>query len=62
VTFHRLDDRSTRVTLQMDYKPDSLIEKAGTGLGMVQKRLKDDPTHQEPTLKPPTQNPLRPRG
>ena len=27
VTFHRLDDRSTRVMIQMDWQPSSLVEK-----------------------------------
>ncbi len=42
VTFHRLDDVSTRVTLQMDYQPESLAEKAGGALGIVGKRTEGD--------------------
>lgn len=42
VTFHRLDDRTTRVMLQLEYHPDSLIEKVGTTLGVVQKRAEGD--------------------
>jgi uncharacterized membrane protein len=42
VTFHRLGDLSTRVTLQMEYEPESLTEKAGTALGVVQKRAESD--------------------
>jgi ribosome-associated toxin RatA of RatAB toxin-antitoxin module len=42
VTFHRLDDRTTRVHLQMEYAPESLTEKAGTALGVVGHRIQDD--------------------
>lgn len=42
VTFHRLDDMRTRVMLQLEYHPDSLVEKAGTALGMVQRRAEGD--------------------
>lgn len=42
VTFHRLDDTHTRVMLQLEYHPDSLVEKAGTALGMVQRRAEGD--------------------
>jgi uncharacterized membrane protein len=42
VTFHRLDDRKTRVHLQMQYHPDTLTEKAGAALGAVDLRIKGD--------------------
>lgn len=42
VTFHRIDDHSTRVHLQMDYEPHSIPEKAGASLGIVQHRIKGD--------------------
>jgi uncharacterized membrane protein len=42
VTFHRLDDERTRVMLQMEYHPDTLAEKAGTALGLVQRRAEGD--------------------
>jgi uncharacterized membrane protein len=42
VTFHRLDDEHTRVTLQMDYQPESMTEKVGTALGMVERRTAGD--------------------
>src|ERR671914_1477823 len=32
VTFHRIDDNTTRVTLQMDVDPEGLVEEAGTAL------------------------------
>jgi ribosome-associated toxin RatA of RatAB toxin-antitoxin module len=42
VTFHRLDDGTTRVMLQMEYDPDSFVEKAGTALGIVQRTVEGD--------------------
>ncbi|MCP2331541.1 SRPBCC family protein [Actinoalloteichus caeruleus] len=42
VTFHRIDDQTTRVTLQMDYQPSGLAEKAGSALGMVGSRVRGD--------------------
>ena len=42
VTFHRLDDRTTRVTLQMDVEPEDAVESAGTALGFLQRRVKGD--------------------
>lgn len=42
VTFHRLDDNRTRVHLEMAYEPNTIPEKAGTALGIVQHRIKDD--------------------
>ena len=38
VTFHRLDDRKTRVTLQLDVEPEGPVESAGDALGFVQRR------------------------
>jgi hypothetical protein len=43
-TFHRLDDRTTRVHLQMEYEPDTLTEKAGAALGVVGRRIQGDLT------------------
>jgi len=42
VTFHRLDDKTTRVHLQMEYEPDTLTEKAGAALGVVGSRVQGD--------------------
>jgi len=42
VTFHRLDDSKTRVTCQMDFEPDGLVEKAGDALGILDRRVKGD--------------------
>src|SRR5688572_25751351 len=37
VTFHRLDDRRSRVTLQLDVDPEGLVETAGDALGFVRR-------------------------
>jgi uncharacterized membrane protein len=42
VTFHRLDDRKTRVTLQLDVEPDGPVESIGDALGFVQRQAKGD--------------------
>jgi uncharacterized membrane protein len=42
VTFHRLDDRRSRVALQLDVEPEGPIESAGDALGFVQRRAKGD--------------------
>lgn len=42
VTFHRLGDNQTRVTLQMDYEPEGLVENVGDKLGFVDRRVDGD--------------------
>lgn len=42
VTFHRLDDGLTRVTLQMDYEPEGPVETLGDVLGFVSRRVQGD--------------------
>ena len=42
VTFHRLDDQKSRVTLQLDVEPEGPVESAGDALGFVQRRAKGD--------------------
>ena len=42
VTFHRLDDRRSRVTLQVDVDPEGLVETAGDALGFVRRRTAGD--------------------
>jgi uncharacterized membrane protein len=44
VTFHRLDDTRTRVTCQMDFEPDGVVEKAGDKLGFLDRQVKGDMT------------------
>lgn len=42
VTFHRLDEGRSRVTLQLEVEPEGPIEKTGAALGVVQRRVKGD--------------------
>ena len=42
VTFHRIDDRKTRVTLQLDVEPEGPVESVGDALGFVQRHAKGD--------------------
>jgi len=42
VTFHKLDENSTRVTIQMDWDPHGVVEKAGAALGVDDRRVKGD--------------------
>jgi uncharacterized membrane protein len=42
VTFHRLDDDHTRVTLQLDVEPEGPLESAGDALGLVAREAKGD--------------------
>ena len=42
VTFHRISDDTTRVTLQLDVDPDGPMEGIGDALGFLQRRVKGD--------------------
>ncbi|GLJ60239.1 MULTISPECIES: SRPBCC family protein [Microbacterium] len=42
VTFHRLGDASTRVTVQLDWEPTDLTEKVGAALGIDDHAVKKD--------------------
>ena len=42
VTFHRLDDSKTRITLQLDVDPEGPVDNIGDALGFVQRRAKGD--------------------
>jgi uncharacterized membrane protein len=42
VTFHRLADALTRVTLQLDVDPEGPVESVGTALGFLERRVKGD--------------------
>jgi uncharacterized membrane protein len=42
VTFHRLDESTTKVMLQLDYEPDGFIENVGDKLGFVSRRATGD--------------------
>lgn len=42
VTFHRLDDDTCRVTLQMTFEPEGAAEQVADKLGLASARLKGD--------------------
>jgi len=42
VTFHRIDEATTRVTLQLDADPEGLVETVGTALGFLDRQVKGD--------------------
>ena len=42
VTFHRLADNDTRVTVQMEWQPEGLAEKAGSVVGADDLQVKAD--------------------
>lgn len=42
VTFHRIDDTTTKVMLQMDFDPDGFAETVGDKLGFVKRRVTGD--------------------
>ena len=42
MTFHYLDPTSCRVTLQLDYDPQGMLENAGSALGFMGRRIQGD--------------------
>ncbi|OLT55234.1 SRPBCC family protein [Cellulosimicrobium sp. CUA-896] len=42
VTFHKLADAETRVTVQLDWSPEGVVEKAGDALQLDERRVKGD--------------------
>jgi uncharacterized membrane protein len=42
VTFHKLDDTTTRLSVQIDYVPEGVKEKLGDVLGATDRRVKSD--------------------
>ena len=42
VSFHALDDDTTKVTLQMDFDPEGAAEQIGDKMGMVSSRIEGD--------------------
>jgi uncharacterized membrane protein len=42
VTFHRIDNDTTRVMLQMEYVPEGVVENVGSALGFVTRRVDGD--------------------
>ena len=42
VTFHRLADNKTRVTVQLDWEPEGFVEKVGSAVGVDDHQVKAD--------------------
>lgn len=42
VTFHKLDEQTTRVTVQLEWQPDGLAEKAGAALNFDDRQVAGD--------------------
>ncbi len=42
VTFHRLGESQTKVTVQMDYEPEGVVEHVGGALGLDDGRVQGD--------------------
>lgn len=42
VTFHRLDDNKTKVTVQMTVDPEGFVEQVGDKAGVIDHRVKGD--------------------
>ncbi len=42
VTFHPLNDDQTRVTVQMDWQPEGVVENVGTALGFDDRQVSKD--------------------
>jgi uncharacterized membrane protein len=45
VTFHRLGESSSRVTVQIDWEPGNLVEKVGSAVGVDDFAIKHDLEH-----------------
>jgi uncharacterized membrane protein len=50
VTFHKISDDVTRVTLQMDYQPDGVLEAIGDALGAVRMETRANLTNYKEML------------
>jgi uncharacterized membrane protein len=42
VTFHYIDEDTTRIMLQIDYEPEGFVENVGAALGIVKSRMAGD--------------------
>jgi uncharacterized membrane protein len=42
VTFHYIDEKTTKIMLQLEFEPEGVVEKAGDALGLVKRRTKGD--------------------
>jgi uncharacterized membrane protein len=45
ITFHRLGETSTKVTAQIDWQPEGVVEKAGSVLGFDDRQVQSDLDH-----------------
>ncbi|MFN2594929.1 MAG: SRPBCC family protein [Actinomycetota bacterium] len=44
VTFHKIDDNTSKIMVQFEYEPDGIVEKFGDVIGVVKTRTKGDLT------------------
>lgn len=42
VTFHYLEENKSRVTLQLEYEPEGLVQSVGSALNVPERRIKGD--------------------
>jgi uncharacterized membrane protein len=42
VTFHHIDENKTRVTLQMEWEPEGVVQQTGAALGSDDRQIKGD--------------------
>ena len=42
ITFHRINDNTTRLMLQLDFEPEGMVEQVGDKLGFVRRRAVGD--------------------
>jgi uncharacterized membrane protein len=42
VTFHRIDDNTTRIMLQVEYDPEGIVENVGDAVGVTSARVRGD--------------------
>ena len=42
VTFHYIDENTTRVALQLDYEPEGIVQTIGSALNVPERRIKND--------------------
>lgn len=42
VTFHYIDDNTTRIMLQIEYVPEGFVQNVGAAVGLVENRMKGD--------------------
>lgn len=45
VTFHRLNDDQSRVTVQLDWEPEGFVERAGVALGIDERAVSAELDH-----------------